>query len=428
MTWKPRHSVLSILSAAYLLCYGARMMMGSAIPFIAKDFNLSPLAMGGVLSAFFMGYSVMQIPGGLLVDRFGPNRVLTAAVAGWSLFTAATGLATSLVVLVVVRVLFGVTEAPFPSSASKALALLYPAAELGRATGLMLSATQLGASLAPPLVAMLVLSGGWRLAFFSLLVPGLLVAIVIKVWVKDSPAPDLAAPDATGANAEAPAAHGDPSLGSPVAGLKQSLHRPAVLWLFGAAFFSNLANWGLMNWLPTYLLQARGFSIAQMGAFASLPSLAGSLGYIVGGQIADRWFNQRRQLPVLTGLTLSALFTYLAATAATGEQAIAHLVGAYLFLSVADSGISTLPMILVPRNAIGGAYGLVNTGSQLAGFLSPLLVGYLLDLTHGNFTLVFYGFVGCLLAAALSASRIRQNTPIGTGGGSRQPLAETSRG
>jgi sugar phosphate permease len=403
------------------------MMMGSAIPFIAKDFNLSPLAMGWVLSAFFMGYSVMQIPGGLLVDRFGPNRVLTAAVAGWSLLTAATGLATSLLVLVLVRVLFGVTEAPFPSSASKALAILYPPAELGRATGLMLSATQLGASLAPPLVAMLVLNGGWRLAFFSLLVPGLLVAIVIKVWVKDSPAPDLPAPDATAANG-APAAHGAPRLESPVAGLKQTLRRPAVLWLFGAAFFSNLANWGLMNWLPTYLLQARGFSIAQMGAFASLPSLAGSLGYIVGGQIADRWFHQRRQLPVLVGLTLSALFTYLAATAATGEQAIAYLVGAYLFLSVADSGISTLPMILVPRNAIGGAYGLVNTGSQLAGFLSPLLVGYLLDLTHGNFTLVFYGFVGCLLAAALSASRIRQKTPVGTGGASRQPPAEAGRG
>jgi len=67
-------------------------------------------------------------------------------------------------------------------------------------------------------------------------------------------------------------------------------------------------------------------------------------------------------------------------------------------------------MILVPSSAIGGAYGLVNTGSQLAGFVSPLFVGYLLTLTHGNFTLVFYCFVGCLLAAALSASQIRQDT------------------
>lgn len=408
MSWKPRHSVLGILSGAYLLCYFARMMMGSAIPFIARDFNLSPLAMGAVLSAFFVGYSVMQIPGGLLADRFGPNRVLAAAIAGWSLFTAATGFATSLVNLVVIRVLFGVTEAPFPSAASKALAIWFPPAELGRATGLMLSATQLGASLAPPLVAMIVLHGGWRLSFFSLLLPGLVIAVIVKIWIRDTPPNEGSAP------APAAARGGDSTHASPAQGLGYTVRQPAVLWLFAAAFFSNLANWGLMNWLPTYLLQARGLGIAQMGVLASLPSLAGALGYVVGGQVSDRWFHQRRWIPVLVGLVLSGLCTYLAATAATAVHAVMYLVGAFLSLAVADSGISTLPVILVPRNAVGGAYGLINTGSQLAGFLSPLLVGYLLSVTGGDFEVVFYCFVGCLLIAAAAASQIRQPVHSGT--------------
>lgn len=421
MSWQPKHAVLGVLSVAYLLCYLARMMMGSAIPFIAQEFRLSPLQMGAVLSAFFMGYSVMQIPGGLLADRLGPNRVLTAAITTWSVFTAATGLVTSFFWLLVARVMFGVSEAPFPSSASKALAIWFPARELGRATGFMLSATQLGASLAPPLVAALVLSGGWRTAFFSLLAPGLVMAWIIRKWVKDSAvapstensSPLQNAPTAMLSGAPAGSAVDVDSTGAaPRIGLKHTMRRPAVLWLFAAAFFSNLANWGLMNWLPTYLLQARGFSIAQMGALASLPSLAGALGYVVGGQISDRFFHGQRRIPLCLGLLLSASFTYFAVKAGTGEQAIFHLVGAFLFLSVADSGISTLPMMLVPKQAVGGTYGLVNTGSQLAGFLSPLLVGYVLNATHSNFTLVFYCFVGCLIAAAIAGSQIRQRAAV----------------
>src|SRR5437867_1718123 len=99
MVWQRRYSVLIALFCAYLLCYMDRMVIATAIPFMAKDFHLSPLAMGGVLSAFFVGYSVMQIPGGLLADRFGPNRLMTASIVGWSCFTALTGTANSLPML-----------------------------------------------------------------------------------------------------------------------------------------------------------------------------------------------------------------------------------------------------------------------------------------------------------------------------------------
>jgi sugar phosphate permease len=404
MTWKYRHSLLAILSAAYLLCYGARMVMASALPFIADEFHLSSLAMGTVLSAFFIGYSVLQIPGGLLADKFGPRRVLTAAIAGWSIFTAATGMAASLTELLVIRVLFGASEAAFPSAASKSLAIWFPRGELGRANGIMLSSTQLGAALAPPAVAILVISWGWRSAFYSLLIPGLILTLIIRVRIKDSPTqgscvtgPELAAHD--NSNTQRP---------SPKATIVASLKNTAVLWCFAAAFFSNLAAWGLMNWLPTYLLQVRHLSIGKMGVFASLPPIAAAAGYYLGGQISDRWFCQRRQVPVQLGLILSATLTYLAAIAATAAMAVAYLTAAFLCLSIADAGICTLPLVIVPQRAVGGAFGIVNTAAQLAGFLSPLLVGYLLDATASNFTLVFYCFVGFLIVAACGASRIRQ--------------------
>src|SRR5579859_5957013 len=107
MRWKHRYWILAILFLASALCYLDRMAMASAIPFIAKDFHLSQTAMGAVLSAFFIGYAAMQIPGGMLADRFGPRPVLTAGIAWWSIMTAATGLATGLSGLLALRLFFG---------------------------------------------------------------------------------------------------------------------------------------------------------------------------------------------------------------------------------------------------------------------------------------------------------------------------------
>lgn len=393
-----KHTVLGVLATAYLLCYAARMMMASAIPFIAREFDLDPLAMGGLLSAFFLGYAVMQIPGGFLADRFGPRRMLLATVVGWSVLTALTGVATSLAGLIVIRVLFGASEGPFPSAAAKTLSSWFPAGELGRANGLMLAATQIGASLAPSIVAILVVAWGWRSAFIGLLVPGLALAVVIWACVGDY---------ASKSRRHAPASEDRQS----VADIFAALRRPAVAWCFVAAFFSNLATWGLMNWLPTYLLESRGFSATRMGLLAAVPSLAGALGYALGGVISDKWFERRRQIPIIVGLVLSAGCVYLAASAASGEATVAYLAAAFFFLLATDLGVCTLPLVIVPREAVGSSFGVINTAAQLAGFVSPLLVGGLLRLTERDFAVVFQCFVGFLLLAALAAAFVRQREP-----------------
>src|SRR5579862_7959038 len=188
MTWGRRHAVLAILCSAYLLCYMDRMVMASSIPFMAKDFHLSPLTQGAVLSAFFFSYALMQLPGGLLADRFGPNRVMTVTVVGWSLCTALTGFARSWTELLGIRLLFGLSEGPFPPTASKTVALWFPQHQIGRANGLQLAAVNIGAALAPLFVAPLVIHWGWRAVFYSLLVPGLALALVVRFVARDSSA------------------------------------------------------------------------------------------------------------------------------------------------------------------------------------------------------------------------------------------------
>jgi sugar phosphate permease len=169
-----------------------------------------------------------------------------------------------------------------------------------------------------------------------------------------------------------------------------------------------MATWGLMNWLPTYLLEARGFSVAQMGMLMPLLFVGGASGYFLGGQVADRYFSESRRVPVLCGLLLAAGFTFTAASASSGYATIGFLTAAFLCFSAADSGIFTLPLLIVPRSSAGSAFGFVNTAAQCAGFLSPLIAGYILDVSGHNFVVLLHCFVGCLALSAVTASRIRQ--------------------
>jgi len=386
--WRRRHSILAVLFSAYLLCYMDRMAIATAIPFIAKDFGLSPLGMGSVLSAFFIGYAAMQFPGGILSDRFGPRRVMVASIAGWSLFTLFTGMANSLTALLAIRVLFGLSEGSFPPGASKTIALWFPQDEVGRANGFQLAAVQIGAAIAPLCVSWIILRWGWRTVFYSLLIPGLALALLVWIFIKDAPA------------SVEDGARSSTALPTPASDV---LKMRSVRWCAITIFLWSIAAWGLMNWVPTYLLQARGFSLSKMGLLGSLPYLAGALGYFLGGFFTDCYFGRRRQLPIVAGLLLGGVSTYLAAAASSGEWAVIALIFSFLFVFIAAGGIFSTPLVTVPRPAVGAAFGFINTAAQVAAFLSPLAVGYVLGVTHGDFAKLLYGFVGFFAVAAVAA-------------------------
>jgi sugar phosphate permease len=391
MHWQRRHSILAILFAAYLLCYMDRMAIATAIPYMAKDFGLSPLGMGGVLSAFFIGYAFMQLPGGILADRFGPRRIMTAAIAGWSLSTVFTGMANSLSALLAIRVLFGATEGSFPPSASKTVALWFPPEQVGRANGFQLSAVQLGAAVAPICVSWIIGQWGWRAVFYSLLVPGLVLALLVWTFIKDVPA----------------SIQHQPAVVTPIG---EVLKMPAVRWCAVTIFLWSIAAWGLMNWLPTYLLQSRGFSLSKMGLLGSLPYFAGAVGYFLGGWFSDHYSDNQRRIPIAIGLLGGGVTTHLAVAAPSGEWAVVALIFSFLFVFMSAGGIFTIPLVAVPRHAVGAAFGFINTAAQVAAFLSPLAVGYVLNATHGDFTPVLYGFVGFFVVAAVAALEIRSPT------------------
>ena len=177
---KVRSVLLALLFLGWALGNLDRYLMNYAIVYIGKDLSLTNTETGLVLSSFFLGYAIMQLPGGILADRFGAKRVLLIAVIVWSIFTGLTAIAWSLGILLVIRFLFGIGEGGFQPSASKLITTHYPENERSKVMSIMLSSSAIMAMLVPIISAVLLITIGWR-AFF--VIAGIIgVIIVILYW------------------------------------------------------------------------------------------------------------------------------------------------------------------------------------------------------------------------------------------------------
>lgn len=397
---KMRHKILAVLFVTSIVSFMDRMVMSSAVPFIAKDFGLSPLQSGVLMSVFFVGYAIAQAPGGLLADRFGVRRVTAFAMLWWSAFAGLTGAATSIGFMLVARFLFGLGEGVYPAAAFKAVAIWFPAKERATANAVKLASTPLGGALAPLLVVAVMAFGTWRTVFFALLVPGLLIALLFWVVVRDDPA------TAAGVSPEERAEIGGQAQ-EPVAkvsaasGFAAALKERGMLGYFLVLFTFNVGNWGFNGWLPTYLVKVRGFSPSQMGVAASLPFFAATVGCLIGGWVSDRFFSTNRRLPIVAAQLGAALFLYLTYTSVSVIALVTFQTLTGFFLSLFSSTFWALPITTVPKALMGVVTGMINTAGQIAAFVSPILVGYLVGAAGGSFGTAFTLLISTILLSCV---------------------------
>lgn len=402
MRWKHRHTSLLIVFSVWIVSYLDRMVMSTAIPYIAEEFALSPAAMGVVMSAFFAGYALCQIPGGILSDKFGARKVLTIAILWWSALTALTGAAASLAQMLWIRVFFGVGEGVAPASTWKALANWTPAKDRAFANAIMMSSNSLGPALAPLFVVGIMAAWGWREVFYVLFIPGLLMALWVWFFLPDNPKDKRGIPqeELDELTDTAPVSKGVSAASTMT--FFEVIRVPAVWKSFCILLFSNMLVWGFMSWIPTYLVQARNFKMTEMGFAASAPFFAGTIAMIASGWLMDNKFKERPQVLFIICQSLAALFLFLMFTAeSTSTMIIMNiLTGTFAFATVGV--VFGLPMMAVPKDIAGRAMGIVNTAGQLAGFLAPMIVGALVTV-HADGTRDFSTAFGFLCCAAITA-------------------------
>ena len=380
--------------------YIDRANLGVATPFIQKELNIGDSAMGLILGAFFWTYAVFQLPMGYSADRFGARIVYAFAVVWWSVFTAATSLARGFVSLFGFRLLLGIGEAGGYPSCAKVVSQWFPRQERAFATSIFDSGARVGTALSLPIVAGLIGAFGWRTSFVVTGALGI-VWVVFWIWLYRSPHKQSRASEAEIQYIEAGGArtadYDRSRAGTQTSGIRwRDLFRYRTIWGMMLGFFClNFVIYFFITWFPKYLVDARHFDLLQLGIYGTIPALVAIPGGWLGGLVSDGLVRRGASITVarktcLVGGMLFSSVIILAALVPSAAGALALLSVSYASLTFAAASVWSLPADVAPETTqfsatwVGSIGGIQNFASNIAGILSPLVVGFFVG-TTGSF-------------------------------------------
>ena len=382
-----RWGTFALLYLGYMLLFADRTVMNISLAYIGKDFHVGAAALGTTASAFFLGYTLMQIPGGYLTDRFGSKQLIIISLLGWSLLTMVTGWAWSLVALIAIRFLFGVAEGPYPAAALKRISENYDKSEKSQATSALISSNYAGAAVAPLLIVPIIASAGWRNAFVWLGVIGLVV--MVAYYLVERPIKQAATSGAQRTKIE----------------WRNIDSRVWVFVVIGLAL--NIITKGLETWMPVYFLQERGINLKNLTWLVPLPVISGGIAALISGFVMVHWFKGRERwmISIASFLTLAFMFGLFKSSSLVAVVTFDVLI--YFVKSLAFTGIFSFTAQILSEKTYGSSIGIVNFGGQLGGFIGPLLIGWLVQFA-GSYSAAFLGLVISALVAAVACLFIRK--------------------
>ncbi|WHZ10548.1 MAG: putative MFS-type transporter [Burkholderiaceae bacterium] len=387
--FKVRHLILGVMCLLYFIAYIDRVNIAVAAPFIRKEFGLTPTELGLVFSAFAYPYAAMQIIGGWCADRFGPRAVLTVLSLIWAAATILCGFAWGVTSLMVFRFILGVGEGGAFPTATRAFTFWMPATERGFAQGITHSFARLGGAVTPPIVIGIVALYGWRESFIALGVVSLLWTALYLWFFRNTPNEHKWMTPRELKEIGAGAARKQKHRGkTPWAELLRKM------WLVTFVDFCyGWSLWVFLTWLPSYLKDARGFDLKQLALFTALPLLAGVVGDTLGGVVSDTVYRRTgnvkiaRRMMLVIGLGGALIFILPVVGTHDPMLAVALLSASFFFLELTNAVLWTLPLDIAGGYA-GTAGGIMNTGFGVAGMISPIVFGFLIQVT-GSYSLPF---------------------------------------
>ncbi|MEV8565208.1 MFS transporter [Streptomyces sp. NPDC051322] len=365
---------VALLFAAWSVDYIDRLVINLALPSIGETFQLTHGQRGMIVSAFFLTYALVQIPGGLLADRFGSVRMACVALGLWSVFTGLTAIAWSFAVLLAVRCLFGAAQGLFPGAALHTLSRRSLPEQRMTANGWLQSSNAVGGLLAALISSVLLSLWDWRAMFLAVCGLGLVVMVAIRRWMPGPLPETLTGPMLRKAR-----------------GATAAVLRSPVMWGFAVMFFAyDVIIWGLNSWSASYLIEERGLQISRAGLLAIGPTVFAAAGAIIGGRLSDRFEGRPRRIVVPAMCVVAVLLFWLPRTSSiTGYVACATLLSG-------AAGLCYMPCLSVPLRSLppglsGVASGIVLFGGQLSGIFTPTVFGSLVD--HFSYSVAFRALI-----------------------------------
>lgn len=375
-----RVTALGLLVIAGCVNYLDRSAVAIANAPIRESLGLSRIEMGILLSAFSWSYGLSQIPVGMLIDRYGPRRLLTIGLCVWSVAQAAAGMVGGLIPFIGARLALGIGESPLYLAGTKVCTAWWGPRDRALPIGIFNASSALGPAIAPPLLTLLMLAFGWRIAFIVIGASGLVVAVAWHVLYRDPEPDERPVTDLPDASAD----------GEPVGW--RDLLRTRTSWAMALGFFGVVYTiWLYGSWLPDYLHSVLHLSLRQVGIWAAVPQLCGFGGALLGGAISH--VLGRRGVSPIASCTRPLIVAMLLGATATLGLAFCHSAGPAIILAslalfcanLASSCGWALAAVATTSGSVATLEAIQNVGGSIGGALAPILTGIVVQAT-GSFT------------------------------------------
>ena len=379
--------VIGALWALQVANYMDRTAIAFVGPAIMADLKMGPQSLGLILSAFNIGYTVAQIPGGWIADRRNVRGLLALSALLWAAFTGITGLMSTMLGFIGARVALGAAEGIANSGLFRAIGDNFKARGRTGVIAALGTAPALGQAVAAPLIGLTVAGHGWPAVFALLTVPPVIAAALVYKWI---PARDRGA-DRDGGNIDQ---EHQTRIGLP------GLLRLSSLWTIAlVSLFFSVAFWGYNGWMPTYLASAHQLDMKHLGLLGSLPYLASLVAVVLVGCTGMALHSLRPQIVAFCYVATAASL-YLAFTAVTLPGTVAGLCGTSFFLHGSIAPMGSLMLDFAPPADRALFVGITHTSGQIGGIVAPALIGFLVHRT-GSFGPGFTFMELALLAGAV---------------------------
>jgi MFS transporter, ACS family, hexuronate transporter len=384
---RARWLMIGLVFWATVINYLDRQTLSVAAPVLREQFHMSNVEYSRVVFAFMLAYTVMNGVSGPLIDRVGTKIGYALCMAWWSIAAVLHALATGVWSLGIYRFLLGMGEAGNWPAGVKVVTEWFPEKERALASGIFNSGSSIGAILAPPLVAWLLLQFGWPAAFIAVGLSGLLWLVV---WWPSYSTPPEVRKEVTVTSV-------------PVI----RLLRTRFVWSFTVAkIFLDPVWYFYIFWFPEYLKNARGFNMASIGRYGWIPFMVAGLGNIMGGWLTGILL--RRGWSVTAARKSSVTFFAALMLSAIPAALVADVRVSIGFISLAMVGYTgccanmlAFPADVFPKSMVGSVYGFGSMGAGFGGMIFALVTGWLID--HYSYTPAFilFGLMPLICTAML---------------------------
>lgn len=408
-----RYYILFMITLVLTLATGDRATLSVAGPEMQKELGISAVEIGYLFSAFSWAYVISMTPAGWVADKIGSKRAMFLGILLWSVMTVLMGLVSYITfvvpALLILRFLLGVCESPVGPSAGRIIAAWFPSQERGVAGAIFNSAQYASLAIFTPLMAWLCHAFGWDHVFIVMGVIGIVIAFC---WSKFFHVPtkhpginneEMEYLKEGGALVELDTVPSikDERKRAGLQEIAQLFKSRMLIGIFIGQYCISAITWFFMTWFPIYLVKERGMSILQAGFMASVPAICGLVGGILSGFFSD-WLLRKtnnlslaRKVPITIGLTMSA--SMILCNYVGSEAMVMFLMSAAFF----GKGFGSLGWAVVadtaPKEIIGTTGGLFNSLGNVAGIITPVVIGYILQETNSFANaLVFVGTHGII--------------------------------